>query len=103
MAMGKRDAEEQRELFVMADKLPQSPGHVFYDKLNRVLREGGFDRHVESVCEPYYAKGKGRPSVPPGLYFRMLIVGYFEGINSQRGIAWRCGRQPLERPHREHP
>ncbi len=90
MAMGKRETEEQRELFVMADKLPQSPGHVFYDKLNRVLREGGFDRHVESVCEPYYAKGKGRPSVPPGVYFRMLIVGYFEGINSQRGIAWRC-------------
>jgi len=90
MAMGKRETEEQRELFVMADKLPQSPGHVFYDKLNRVLREGGFDRHVESVCEPYYAKGKGRPSVPPGVYFRMLLVGYFEGINSQRGIAWRC-------------
>lgn len=90
MAMGKRENEEQRELFVMADKLPQSPGHVFYDKLNRVLREGGFDRHVESLCEPYYAKGKGRPSVPPGVYFRMLIVGYFEGINSQRGIAWRC-------------
>lgn len=90
MAMGKRDVEEQRELFVMADKLPQSPGHVFYDKLNRVLREGGFDRHVEAVCEAYYAKGKGRPSVPPGVYFRMLLVGYFEGINSQRGIAWRC-------------
>jgi transposase len=90
MAMGKREAEEQRELFVMAGKLPQSPGHVFYDKLNRVLREGGFDRHVEAICEPYYAKGKGRPSVPPGVYFRMLLVGYFEGINSQRGIAWRC-------------
>jgi transposase len=90
MAMGKRGAEEQRDLFVMADKLPQSPGHVFYDKLNGLLREGGFDRHVESLCEPYYAKGKGRPSVPPGVYFRMLVVGYFEGINSQRGIAWRC-------------
>ena len=90
MSMGKRDTEEQRELFVMADKLPQSPGHVFYDKLNRILREGGFDRHVQALCEPYYAKGKGRPSVPPGVYFRMLIVGCFEGINSQRGIAWRC-------------
>jgi transposase len=90
MAMGKREAEEQGELFVMADQLPRSPGHVFYDKLNGLLREGGFDRHVETLCEPFYAKGKGRPSVPPGVYFRMLIVGYFEGINSQRGIAWRC-------------
>ena len=90
MAMGKRGTEEQRDLFVMADKLPRSPGHVFYDKLNGLLREGGFDRHVEALCEPHYAKGKGRPSVPPGVYFRMLVVGYFEGINSQRGIAWRC-------------
>jgi hypothetical protein len=65
-------------------------GHVVYDKLNGLLREAGFDWHVEAVCEPYYAKGKGRPSVPPGVYFRMLLVGYFEGINSQRGIAWRC-------------
>jgi transposase len=90
MAMGKRDAEQQQDLFVTHDKLPRSPGHVFYDKLNGLLREGGFDAHVESLCEPYYAKGKGRPSVPPGVYFRMLLVGYFEGINSQRGIAWRC-------------
>jgi transposase len=90
MAMGKRDTEEQRDLFVMADKLPRAPGHVFYYKLNGLLREGGFDRHVEALCEPHYAKGKGRPSVPPGVYFRMLVVGYFEGINSQRGIAWRC-------------
>jgi transposase len=90
MAMGKREVEEQRDLFVMHDKLPRSPGHVFYDKLSGLLREGGFDAHVEALCEPYYAKGKGRPSVPPGVYFRMLLVGYFEGINSQRGIAWRC-------------
>lgn len=90
MAMGKRDPEQQQELFITHDKLPRSPGHVFYDKLNTLLREGGFDRHVEALCEPYYAQGKGRPSVPPGVYFRMLLVGYFEGINSQRGIAWRC-------------
>ena len=90
MAMGKRDTEQQQDLFVTHDKLPRSPGHVFYDKLNGLLREGGFDAHVEALCEPYYAKGKGRPSVPPGVYFRMLLVGYFEGINSQRGIAWRC-------------
>jgi transposase len=90
MAMGKREAEQQQDLFVTHDKLPRSPGHVFYRKLNQVLAEGGFDRWIESLCEPHYCKGQGRPSVPPGVYFRMLLVGYFEGINSQRGIAWRC-------------
>ena len=90
MAMGKREAEQQQDLFVTHDKLPRSPGHVFYRKLNRLLAEGGFDRWVEGLCEPYYCQGQGRPSVPPGVYFRMLLVGYFEGINSQRGIAWRC-------------
>ncbi len=89
MAMGKRDVEQQQELFIMHKQLPRSPGHVFYRKLNEVLREAGFDARIEALCEPYYAK-KGRPSVPPGVYFRMLLVGYFEGINSQRGIAWRC-------------
>ena len=90
MAMGKREAEQQQNLFVTHNKLPRSPGHVFYRKLNRLLAEGGFDRWIEGLCEPYYADGRGRPSVPPGVYFRMLLVGYFEGINSQRGIAWRC-------------
>jgi len=90
MAMGKREAEQQQNLFVTHDQLPRSPGHVFYRKLNRLLAEGGFDRWIEELCEPYYADGRGRPSVPPGVYFRMLLVGYFEGINSQRGIAWRC-------------
>lgn len=90
MAMGKRDTEQQQDLFITHDKLPRSPGHVFYHKLNGLLREAGFDRWVEARCEPHYAQGKGRPSVPPGVYFRMLLVGYFEGINSQRGIAWRC-------------
>lgn len=89
MAMGKREAEQQN-LFITHDKLPRSPGHVFYRKLNQLLAEGGFDRWVETLCEPHYCKGVGRPSVPPGVYFRMLLVGYFEGINSQRGIAWRC-------------
>ena len=89
MAMGKRDAEQQQDLFVTHDKLPRSAGHVFYDKLNGLLREGSFDPYVEALCEPHYAR-QGRPSVPPGVYFRMLLVGYFEGINSQRGIAWRC-------------
>lgn len=89
MAMGKRDTERQQDLFITHDKLPTSPGHVFYRKLNAMLAEAGFDRWVEKLCAPHYAKG-GRPSVPPGVYFRMHLVGYFEGINSQRGIAWRC-------------
>ena len=90
MAMGKRGAEQQQDLFIPSDRLPRSPGHVFYQKLNGLLRDAGFDSWVESLCEPHYASGKGRPSVPPGVYFRMLLVGYFEGLNSQRGIAWRC-------------
>jgi transposase len=90
MAMGKRESEQQQDLFIPHDKLPRSPGHVFYCKLNQLLAEGGFDRWIEALCEPHYCRGQGRPSVPPGVYFRMLLVGYFEGINSQRGIAWRC-------------
>ena len=65
-------------------------GHIFYDKLNQVLDEAGFDSFVEKLCEPYYAERLGRPGIPPGVYFRMMFVGYFEGIDSQRGIAWRC-------------
>ena len=90
MAMGKREAVQQQDLFITHDKLPRSAGHVFYRKLNQLLAEGGFDPWVEALCEPHYCQGKGRPSVPPGVYFRMLLVGYFEGLNSQRGIAWRC-------------
>ena len=97
MAMGKRDTAQQQDLFVTDDKLPRSPGPVFYRKLNRLLAEGGFDRWIESLCEPHYCAGQGRPSVPPGVYFRMLLVGYFEGINSPRGIAWRCSDSLLLR------
>ena len=90
MAMGKRETERQEDLFITHDRLPKSPGHVFYVKLNQLLAEAEFDPWIEALCGPYYANGKGRPSVPPGTYFRMVLVGYFEGINSQRGIAWRC-------------
>ena len=90
MALGRRKAERQEDLFITADALPRSPGHVFYQKLNEVLLEAGFDAWIEKLCEPYYAQGQGRPSIPPGTYFRMLLVGYFEGLGSQRGIAWRC-------------
>jgi transposase len=90
MAMGRRQAQQQADLFVATTDLPQSPGHVFYEKLNLLLDEADFDRHVQALCQPYYAENIGRESIPPGVYFRMLLVGYFEGIDSQRGIAWRC-------------
>lgn len=90
MALGKRKSKQQDELFITADRMPRSPGHVFYQKVNRLLADGGFDRWIEELCEPFYADGRGRPGIPPGVYFRMLLVGYFEGIGSQRGIAWRC-------------
>jgi transposase len=89
MTMGKRQTK-QPELFVPTANLPVSPGHPFYRKLNQVLAEAGFDAFVEQLCSPYYVAETGRPSIPPGVYFRMLFVGYFEGLDSQRGIAWRC-------------
>jgi len=89
MAVGKSESSDQLE-WVMTCDLPKSPGHPFYRKLNELLRESGFDRFCEELCARYYAEVMGRPSIPPGVYFRMLLVGYFEGIDSQRGIAWRC-------------
>jgi len=89
MALGRR-RREQQGMWVATNELPQSPGHPFYRKLNQVLAEAGFDAWVEELCRPFYAATMGRPSIPPGVYFRMILVGYFEGIGSQRGIAWRC-------------
>jgi transposase len=89
MALGKH-REEQQEMWVATTSLPKSVGHVFYRKLNRLLAEADFDRTVEKMCESCYHAHLGRPSIPPGVYFRMLLVGYYEGIGSQRGIAWRC-------------
>ena len=89
MALGKRKREQQG-LWIATTELPKSPGHPFYQKLNHVLAEAQFDSWIEKRCEPYYAATLGRPSIPPGVYFRMILVGYFEGIASQRGIAWRC-------------
>ena len=88
MALGRRKREQQ-ELWVATSQLAKSPGHPFYRKLNQLLDDAGFDAWVEKLCEPYYAEN-GRPSIPPGVYFRMIFIGYFEGIGSQRGIAWRC-------------
>lgn len=70
-------------------EMPRSPGHAFYDRLQEVLIEAGFDTFAEATCAPYYAARQGRPSIPPGRYFRMHLVGYFEGIGSERGIEWR--------------
>jgi len=89
MAMGRREAG-QASMWVLTQDLARSPGHAFYDKLNEVLDAGGFDRFVEELCAPHYAAVQGRPSIPPGVYFRMLFIGYFEGLDSQRAIAWRC-------------
>jgi transposase len=89
MALRRRAEERQGELWVATQALPSGPGHVFYERLNRLLAEAGFDRFVEDLVEEYYSD-RGRPGIAPGVYFRMLFVGYFEGIDSQRGIAWRC-------------
>jgi transposase len=81
---------KQSSLFIPSDQVAQGPGHPFYKRLNELLGAADFDRFVEDLCEPFYAKKQGRPSIPPGVYFRMLLIGFFEGIDSERGIAWRC-------------
>ena len=87
--MGTRDTE-QSPLWIAASDLPASPGHPFYVRLNAVLDAHGFDQFAEDQCRGFYAKVMGRPSLPPGQYFRLLLVGYFEGIDAERGIAWRA-------------
>jgi transposase len=89
MALG-RQGERQTDLVVGWAELPRSPGHVFYDRLQAILLEAGFDGFVEQQCARHYASKWGRPSLPPGRYFRMHLVGYFEGIDSERGLEWRC-------------
>ena len=77
-------------MLVTWSELPRSPGHVFYDRLQAILISAAFDTFVESLCAKHYAAVRGRPSLPPGRYFRMLLIGYFEGIDSERGLEWRC-------------
>lgn len=88
MAMGHRD-DEQEELFATHSNLRKAGGHPFYEAVEKVLRGNDFDKFVEGLCEPFYAE-KGRPSLAPGVYFRCLLIGFFEGIDSERGIAWRA-------------
>jgi transposase len=87
--MGKRKSE-QTPMWVPTTELPVSPGHPFYAKLNGILDETGFDQFAETECQQFYAPVMGRPSLAPGRYFRLLLVGYFEGLDSERGIAWRA-------------
>jgi transposase len=82
--------DRQGDLMVSWSEMPRSPGHVFYDRLQSVLVEADFDGFAEALCKPYYAARMGAPSVPLGRYFRMHLVGYFEGIGSERGLSWRC-------------
>jgi transposase len=90
MAMGKRKRERQPPIWVTATDLPTAASHPFYRRLNQVLRDHGFDDFAEDQCASFYAETMGRPSLPPGIYFRLLLIGYFEGIDSERGIAWRA-------------
>ena len=90
MSMSKREGEKQADLWIPTAELARSPGHPFFERLNKILGEAGFDRFVEELCAPFYSAKNGRPSVPPGVYVRMLLVGYFEGLRSEREIDWRC-------------
>ena len=91
MAMGRRKKRLRQEgLWTPTAALPVSASHPFYQRLNQILDEKKFDEYVEAICEEFYAGEVGRPGLAPGIYFRLLMVGYFEGIDSERGIAWRA-------------
>src|SRR3954463_11635527 len=90
MAMGTRkDRQRQEDLWITHTELPTGPGHPFYKRLNALLDQEKFDEFAENECGRFYADKNGRPSLTPGIYFRSLLIGYFEGIDSERGIAWR--------------
>jgi transposase len=89
MAMGTRKKRERQEDLWYGGELPTAPGHPFYKRLNEVLDQAGFDAFCESQCAGFYHQKLGRPSLVPGLYFRIMMIGFFEGLDSERGIAWR--------------
>ena len=90
MGMGTREGQQKQEdIWIASAELARSPGHPFYQRLNDVLDEARFDEFAEGLCRKFYAPRMGRPSLAPGIYFRALLIGYFEGIDSERGIAWR--------------
>ena len=90
MAMGKRARDRQPTMWISTTDLPTAASHPFYRRLNQLLRQHGFDDFAEAQCAGFYAETMGRPGLPPGIYFRLLLIGYFEGIDSERGIAWRA-------------
>jgi transposase len=91
MAMGTRDKRQrQHGLWIAASDLPLTAAHPFYERVNALLDDHYFDAFVEGLCQPFYARTMGRPSLTPGIYFRLLMVGYFEGVDAERGIAWRA-------------
>src|SRR3989442_10569697 len=91
MGIGRREQQRRQEEFWIAHTdLPRTMGHPFYEQLNRLLEERGLDEYVEQQCARFYAEKMGRPSLAPGRYFRLLLIGYFEGVDSERGIAWRA-------------
>jgi transposase len=91
MAMGKRKrGARQSTMWIATSDLPRTAAHPFYESLNRILDQAEFDGHVERLCAPFYAETMGRPSLAPGRYFRLLLIGYFEGLDSERAIAWRA-------------
>ena len=89
MAMGRKEEEPQGRMWLETQAVTSGPGHPFYQALNRLLDKHRFEPFVETLCAPFYSERRGRPSIPPGVYFRLLLVGYFEGLDSERGIAWR--------------
>ena len=90
MAMGKRKRNRQPSMWVATTDLLTAASRPFYMRLNQLLRDHGFDDFAEAQCATFYADTMGRPSLLPGIYFRLLLIGYFEGIDSERGIAWRA-------------
>ena len=92
MAMGRRAKQrrQQADFWIAHTELPRTVGHPFYERLNQVLEERGFDEFVERECASFYSETMGRPSLTPGRYFRLLLIGYFEGLDGERGIAWRA-------------
>ena len=90
MAMGTRkQRERQADLWIATADIVETPGHAFYERLDELLRQQHFDQRVEHLCRRFYRGHRGRPSLAPGVYFPLLLIGYFEGLDSERGIAWR--------------
>jgi transposase len=97
MAMGTRKDSERQERLWYRSELPEAPGHPFYQRLNKVLERSDFDRFCEGHCRRFYHEELGRPSLAPGIYFRLMMIGFFEGIDSERGISWLSEPNRLRR------